>query len=225
MRNISFVSGNFYHVYNRGVDKRSIFMDQEDLLRFLKIMKIFNSIQNICSVYENSFKEQKDSSRKITLKQQSKPLVNFTAFCLNQNHFHFILEPLVDNCIQKFMHRISTGYTNYFNEKYKRGGSLFHGPYKAIHIDTNEYLLHLSAYVNLNDKVHKEKNKEWMKKFTVSSFGEYTNKNINKEFCCKNIILRQFSNKSEYRKFAFSSLGDILERKELKKELEILLLE
>jgi REP element-mobilizing transposase RayT len=225
MRNISFVSGNFYHVYNRGVDKRSIFMDQEDLLRFLKIMKIFNSIQNIGSVYENSFKEQKDSSRKITLKQQSKPLVNFTAFCLNQNHFHFILEPLVDNGIQKFMHRISTGYTNYFNEKYKRGGSLFQGPYKAIHIDTNEYLLHLSAYVNLNDKVHKEKNKEWMKKFTVSSFGEYTNKNINKEFCCKNIILRQFSNKSEYRKFAFSSLGDILERKELKKELEILLLE
>jgi len=95
---------------------------------------------------------------------------------LNQNHYHFILEPLVDDGIQKFMHKLSTGYTNYFNEKYKRNGSLFQGKYKAVHINSDEYLLHLSVYVNLNYKVHRSLNKKWMENLPISSFDEYIGK-------------------------------------------------
>ena len=218
MRKVSFVLENYYHIYNRGVDKRLIFLDQEDLLRFLKIIKIFNTTETAGSVYEYSYKEKNGS-----LAPKNKKLVDFVAFCVNQNHFHFILEPLVDGGVQKFMHRVSTGYTNYFNEKYKRTGSLFQGTYKAIHIDTNEYLLHLSAYVNLNNKVHKEKNAEWMNKFAISSFTEYENGKTN--FCKKEIILDQFKSRVEYRGFALSSLKDILIRKENEKELKALLLE
>ncbi|MBI2631240.1 transposase [Candidatus Nomurabacteria bacterium] len=216
MRKISFAANNFYHIYNRGVDKRLIFLDSEDLLRFLKIMKIFNVTEPIGSVYEYSFKELGSSAPK---------LVNFVAYCLNQNHFHFILEPLIENGIQKFMHRLSTGYTNYFNEKYKRSGSLFQGSYKAIHINTNDYLLHVSAYVNLNDKVHRERNKEWMKKFPFSSFLEYKSKEIKNQICEKVIILEQFRSSQEYEKFALSSLKDILRRRENEKEFKTLLLE
>ena len=132
-------------------------MDPEDVARFFVCMSFFNTRDPIGSVYEYSREELQFGS----LASKKKKLINFVAFCLNQNHYHFILEPLVDDGIQKFMHRLSTGYTNYFNEKYKRSGSLFQGTYKAIHANSNEYLLHLSVYVNLNYKVHKNLNKEW----------------------------------------------------------------
>lgn len=223
MRKTSFAKNNFYHIYNRGVDKRSVFEDEKDLLRFLQSMEEFNTELPIGSIYQKVFYENKNFGG--STPKKSKRLVNFIAFCVNQNHFHFILEPLVDDGIQKFMHRISTGYTCYFNEKHNRSGALFQGRYKAIHIETNEYLLHLSAYVNLNDKVHRELNKEWMKKYPISSFSQYTEEENgikSKTRCEKGIVLEQFKSKKEYEKFATGSLQDILKRKE---EIKDLLLE
>lgn len=72
----------------------------------------------------------------------------------NHLSFHFILEQISEKGIEKLMQRVGMGYAKYFNNKYKRSDSLFQGTFKAIHIDTNEYLLHLSAYINLNHKVH-----------------------------------------------------------------------
>ena len=114
---------------------------------FLQSVIAFNQVDPIGSLYEYSFKKEEVNKIK-------EPLVVIVAYCLNQNHFHFILTPISDGGIQKFMHRLGTGYTMFFNEKYKRSGSLFQGRYKAVHIETNEYLIHLSAYVNLNDRVH-----------------------------------------------------------------------
>ena len=218
MRNIKFATGEFYHVYNRGVDKRNIFMDAKDLYRFLKSMNNFNVPDPIGSIFENSFNQLGSRAPK------SSKLVNFITYCLNQNHYHFILEPLVDDGIQKFMHKLSTGYTNYFNEKYKRNGSLFQGKYKAVHINSDEYLLHLSVYVNLNYKVHRSLNKKWMENLPISSFDEYIGK-TEKIFCVKDIVLEQFSNSKEYRNFCESVLLDILERKKNEKELKNMLLE
>ena len=216
MRNIKFAVKEFYHIYNRGVDKKSIFMDSDDLFRFLTCMEFFNTKDPIGSVYEHSRKKPKFGSSA----SKTKKLVNFVAYCLNQNHYHFILEPLVESGVQKFMHRLATGYTNYFNEKYERSGSLFQGRYKAIHIDSNEYLLHLSVYVNLNYKVHKNLNKEWMKKLPLSSFVEYTEKTI-KSFCIKDIVLGQFKNTKEYKSFCAEILPEILHRKENEEEKEL----
>lgn len=221
MRNIKFATGEFYHIYNRGVDKRDIFMDTEDVGRFFVCMSIFNTKDPVGSIFENSFREDKSLGSRAP---KSEKLVNFVAFCLNQNHYHFILEPLVDNGIQKFMHKVSTGYTNYFNEKYKRSGSLFQGKYKAIHINSNEYLLHLSVYVNLNYKVHKNLNKEWMKKMTISSFKEYVGE-AHRSFCVKSIVLEQFGNAEKYKSFCEKTLPEILRKKEEEKELKYLLLE
>ncbi len=218
MRNIKFIKGQFYHIYNRGVDKRDIFTNTGDFYRFLQSMEDFNVREPIGSIFENSFNQLGSSAPK------SGKLVNFVVFCLNQNHYHFILEPLVNNGIQKFMHRLSTGYTNYFNEKYKRSGSLFQGRYKAIHINSDEYILHLSAYVNLNHKVHKNLNKKWMENLPKSSFEEYIGKTT-KNFCSKSIILEQFPSTKDYKFFCESVLPDILERKKNEKELKYILLE
>ena len=218
MRKVKFSVNEHYHIYNRGVDKRDIFMDAEDVARFFTCMSTFNSVDPVGSIYENSFRDNGE------LGSRAPKLVEFIAYCLNQNHYHFIIEPLTDDGVQKFMHKLSTGYTNYFNEKYKRSGSLFQGKYKAIHVSSNEYLLHLSVYVNLNYKVHKELNKEWMKKINISSFKEYTDK-VTKSFCFKSIILEQFRNLEDYKHFCNITLPEILKRKEEYKFLENFLLE
>ena len=147
IRKVAFVENEFYHIYNRGVDKRTIFSDRNDLDRFFQSMQEFNTIEPIGSIFENSFKKD-DGSIKF-------PLVKFVAYCLNPNHFHFVLTPIEERGIEKFMHRLGTGYTKYFNEKHSRNGALFQGVFKANHINSNEYLLHASVYVNLNYKVHK----------------------------------------------------------------------
>ena len=156
MRKAQFAEGEYYHIYNRGVDKRSIFNDHEDVDRFLQCMREFNVIEPIGSLYENSFKRGQlgGPASKLSAEDEDKPLVECIAYCLNPNHYHFILKQIVDRGIEKIMQKIGTGHTMFFNNKYERSGSLFQGRFKAVHIDSNEYLLHLSSYVNLNDRAH-----------------------------------------------------------------------
>lgn len=209
MREIKLANNEYYHIFNRGVDKRKIFSDYEDVCRFFQSMEEFNTLEPIGSIFENSLRKKKyghSVSKQINL-------VDFVCYCLNPNHYHFVLKQLVDNGIEKFMHRLGNGYTKYFNHRYERIGSLFQGRYKAVHINSNEYLLHVSAYVNLNDRVHR-----FGHSVSKSSWDEYV-KNDNNSFCEKGIILRQFRNSSEYREFAESSLIDIQERKDMEKFL------
>ncbi len=208
MRKTQFANNEYYHILNRGVDKREIFNDYEDLTRFLQGMDEFNTIEPIGSLFENFYRKDK--------KEKQKKLVNFICYCLNPNHYHFILEQITDKGIEKFMHRLGIGYTMFFNKKYDRNGSLFQGGYKDIHINSNEYLLHLSAYVNLNNRVHRLGDS--ISKFkSKSSWEEYEN-NFD-GFCKKDIILGQFKNTSEYQEFVENSLENILEKKKLEKLL------
>src|SRR3989338_5386950 len=206
-RKEAFVNEEFFHVCNRGVDKRIVFMDEYDIRRFFQSMVEFNTIDPIGSLYENSFLQLGGSTAKL-----KKELVNIIAYCLNPNHFHLILEQLVDGGISEFMRRLSGGYTWYFNNKHKRSGSLFQGRFKAVHVDSNEYLLHVSAYVNLNDRVPQLGGSTAKLVKSMSSWGEYTDKRI-KGICEKDIILGQFKTIGAYKKFALSSLESIVERK------------
>ena len=142
MREIKPAEKEFYHLYNRGVDKRKIFLEQRDLERFLAGMDQFNTLKSIGSL-----------GRGHSVSTEPK-LVKLIAYCLNQNHFHLILEQVANKGIERFMHKLGMGYAKYFNTKYKRSGALFQGKYQVRHVDSNEYLLHLSAYINLNDKAH-----------------------------------------------------------------------
>lgn len=218
IRKTPFVEGEYYHVYNRGVDKRNIFSDEFDVQRFFQSMEEFNAIDPIGSIYQNSFTKD-TSSNQLGSSTPKLKLVNFVSYCLNQNHYHFILEQVSDKGIEKFMHRLGTGYTNYFNKKNKRTGALFQGKFKAVHIGSNEQLLHVSAYVNLNDKVHQLGSRTPKLMHSRSSWGEYVADHKN-NFCSKDIILEQFKNIKEYQKFAESSLNDILKRKMDLKNIE-----
>src|SRR3989344_8431518 len=111
MRKTSFAEGEYYHVYNRGVDKRDIFTDNEDYTRFLLSMREFNVRDPIGSIYENSFAKEQLTHKP----SKRQPLVKFIAFCLNPNHYHFILQQMTERGVEKYMHRLGTGYTKYFN--------------------------------------------------------------------------------------------------------------
>jgi len=210
IRKVNFVQGEYYHIYNRGVDKRNIFSDKTDLQRFLKSMNGFNTKNPIGSLYENSFVKEKE------LGGLASKLVMFVAFCLNQNHYHFILTPLVEKGIEKFMQRLGTGYTMYFNEKNKRSGSLFQGKFQSKHINSNEYLLQVSAYVNLNNC---NENGIIKNKLSEASWKEYTGL-VNTNLCDKSIVLDQFDSPKEYEKFALEAWKNTSERKEEMKNLE-----
>ena len=245
MRKITFVNEEYYHIYNRGVDKRTIFERQEDLERFFESMEEFNTIEPIGSIYENSLarirdiKQKKKFGSSAPKLSKKKELVEFICYNLLPNHYHFILKQVAGEGIAKFMHKLGTGYTNYFNEKYKRSGSLCQGKYQAIHIGSDRYLLHLSVYINLNHKVHNlEKFGSSAPKlfspqtFTAPKFGssapkllksswdEYVNESKNKKgFCEKDIILDQFGSVKDYKEFAEDSLKRIRENKAIKKFL------
>ena len=192
MRKFEFQTGEFYHIYNRGVDKREVFLDKWDYVRFLKSLREFNND----SIYEQRVYARNRELMGLSPEASGlSPLVEFITYCLNPNHFHFLLKQLRDNGIRIFMHKLGTGYTCYFNQKYNRSGSLFQGPFKAIHIKSDSYLLWLSGYINGNAEIHRiAKAENWI----WGSYLDYTGKRRGM-LCNKNIILSQFETIEEYR--------------------------
>lgn len=218
MRKTGLAVGEYYHVYNRGVDKRTIFSDQADVARFVLSMTEFNVNEPIGSIYEHNFSKKLGRE---TSKSQESPLVNIVAYCLNPNHFHLLLKQVGDGGISEFMKRLGGGYTKYFNNKHERNGALFQGVFKSVHVDSNEYLLHLSAYINLNDRVHRLD--RFGRETSKSSWGEYVGTVKDREgICSVEPVLGQFRNKKDYVDFSESSLQGTLERRGLLDEALLL---
>ena len=211
MRKVNFSNGEYYHIYNRGVDRRDVFCDQRDHTRFLKSMREFNNKETIGSLYELDYHRNKET--KFPIGNLVSGLVDIVCYCINSNHYHFLLKQVSDNGIEKFMHKLGVGYSKYFNHKYDRSGSLFQGTFKAVHIDSNEYLLWLSGYVNGNIEIHKiakAENYKWC------NYQDYLGKR-NGTLCNKEIILSQFRNLEEYKEFIKMTIKESEKRKDLEK--------
>lgn len=208
MRKTNFANNEYYHIYNRGVDKRDVFLNEYDFERFLKSVYEFNTVSPTGGLHQISFKRKNLPLSVPNAKSEN--LVEIIGYCINKNHYHFILKQLIDNGISKFMQKLGQGYAMYFNEKYKRNGTLFQGRFKSSHISSNEYLLHLSVYVNLNYEVHKLSVPN-----AKSSWREYV-EGLN-GLCEKNIILSQFNNADQYKIFAENALSSILQRRDMDK--------
>jgi REP element-mobilizing transposase RayT len=228
MRKTEFVDGEYYHIYNRGVDKRDIFIDDKDYKRFLLSMNLLNNEKAVGSIRDR-LKLLKERERIVANRASNpvgtgveslfavKPLVTIVAYCLNPTHYHFILKQNTENGITEFMKKIGSGYTSYFNKKHKRSGSLFQGRFKSVHIDSNEYLLYLTTYVNKNNYIHGYDNENWI----YSSELDYIGKR-NGNLCDREIILGQFNN--DCKKYEEFMKENVLYLKN-KKDLERLILE
>ncbi len=154
------INGEFYHVYNRGVDKRSIFEDQTDVLRFLTGLAAFNNVSPVqCLSNELSRPNYRGPTPIISRREHrqgkdNEKLVSVIAYHVLENHFHILLRQDTDGGLAEYMKRVGGGYTGYFNEKHERSGSLFQGKYKYVHVETDEYLRYLFAYINFNNTIH-----------------------------------------------------------------------
>ncbi|OGZ72813.1 MAG: hypothetical protein A2908_00335 [Candidatus Staskawiczbacteria bacterium RIFCSPLOWO2_01_FULL_38_12b] len=163
MRKDPLITGEYYHIYNRGVDKRDIFMDMRNLRRFVLSVKKFNTIKPVGSIRETMEQERETKLRRLTsefgsevlVSQEEKPLVAITCYCFNPNHFHFIVKQEVDGGISEFFKRLLGGYTKYFNAINNRSGSLFQGTFKSHLIDNDKYFSKIYPYVNMNYLIHK----------------------------------------------------------------------
>ena len=141
-------------------------------------------------------------------------MVELVAYCLNKNHYHFIFKQVSERGIEKLMHRLGLGFTKYFNLKHKRSGSLFQGTFKAVYIESNEQLIYLSAYVNLNNLIHGHEIKDFR-----SSWQEYLG-NTKGGICQKEIVSDQFKNIKEYKKLVEETVREIKYRRDSEDHLE-----
>ena len=132
-----FTTNQYYHVFNRGVEKRDIFIDDQDFTVFLGLLKKYLTGENSNKKNRHSFSSFQEN-------------ISLIAYCLMPNHFHLLLHQKKKDGITQLMRRVSTGYVMYFNNRYNRVGSLFQGRYKASLINKDDYLHHVSRYIHLN---------------------------------------------------------------------------
>jgi len=222
-RKIQFFNDTHYHIFNRGVDKRDVFLEEKDYERFLISMNLLNDTNDGLMIEWRDYKKSNpkkslDDFLKGTFRNRKREhLIELIAYCLNPNHYHFILKQTTEKGIERFMHKIGTSYTKYFNNKNKRSGALFQGVFKSVHIDSNEYLLYLSAYVNKNNFIHgHSKNDNW----PHSSLSDYLKYQNNLLIAVnKNTILGQFRNIQEYKKYLEKNALHMKDKKETNRYL------
>lgn len=140
---------DFYHVLNRGVDKRKIFNDTQDYARFVHDLYEFNSTERV-TPNNGRAASMMDIRRPSFSKREGDQLVTIHFFCLMPNHYHLLLSPCIEGGISLFMKKLNMGYAKYFNERNERSGSLFQGKYKSIQVTTDAHFLYLPFYIHLN---------------------------------------------------------------------------
>ncbi len=142
VRKVPFAFDEYFHIYNRGNSKQDLFRDNLDRERFQTLLFLANGTAPF--VFREVVKEG------VYDFERGEPLVYIGAYCLMPNHFHILLTPAIEGGVQMFMQKLSTGYSMYFNRKYKRTGVLFEGKFKSQHADSDEYLKYLFSYIHLN---------------------------------------------------------------------------
>jgi putative transposase len=149
MNRTPLVEGEWYHCYNRGVDKRWIFEDQKDFERFLMLLYVANSDKRI-HLSDFGRSGQGPTLPEVLMAERGAPLVDVGAYCLMNNHFHLLMRPKVKNGLSLFMQKVSTGYSMYFNKKKERSGTLIQGKFKSSRVDNDAYFRRLINYIHAN---------------------------------------------------------------------------
>lgn len=201
-RKIPLVTDYVYHVINRGITSLSTFLNQKDYQRGLESIFYYQN-QNLPLRYSYFLRlpiKQKAAILK-GLETERKFIVEIIAFSLMPNHLHLLLKQTQDNGISNYVSNLTNSYTRYFNTKHKRVGPLFQGKFKAVRIETDEQLIHVSRYIHLN--VYSSgvvKNIEGLINYPYSSLPEYlAPQKLNQ--CQKELVLDQFNNPHSYKKF------------------------
>jgi len=210
----TYVENGFYHIYNRGVEKRKIFQDQQDYNVFLNYLKEYLSPPSKDEEIKTIFILQGESFKGIARRPKNYyEKIELVSYCLMPNHFHLLVKQSSKDSMEKFLRSLATRYSMYFNKKHKRVGSLFQGPYKAVLVNEDTYLLHLSRYIHLNPY-------EYTKNLTeaYSSYADYL-KLRSTPWVKPEIILKFFNNPTSLEIQKFNSYKKFVEEYESKSDI------
>lgn len=209
IRIVPFFNDQIYHIYNRGVEKRRIYENRRTHLRFLETLKYYR-LEGPKPKFSNSFENplfQPDLNKKI---------VDIICYCLMPNHFHLLIKQLNEGGISEFIAKLTNSYTKFYNTKFNRIGPLFQGQFKAVLIESDEQLVHVSRYIHLNPVVSylvkRPEQYEW------SSYKEY----LSQEpygLCAKEDILSFFKSLKDYEDFILDQVSYALELEIIKHQL------
>lgn len=201
-RDVPLVTSEYYHVLNRGNASEEIFTCQADYEHFLEVLLYYQ-----CGdfPFKHSLLKKLEFHERLKLVSDLRLKGNFVteiiAYCFMPNHYHLLLKQRVDNGVFNFIRLSNNSYSRYFNLKYGRRGSLFEGRFKAIRVQTNEQLLHLSRYIHLNPLSSSLVNDfEELTKYPYASISEFLGR-VENPICNSEPILSQFSSRESYRKF------------------------
>lgn len=194
-RKLKFSIGEFYHIYSRGVDKRNIFTNQDDYIRFTKLLFLCNGTEPI--VFRLIQNQPLDKI------ERGKKLASVGAYCLMPNHFHLLVRETTEGGITKYLGKLLTSYSMYFNKKHERVGTLFSSRFHAVHADSDEYLRYLFSYIHLNPV-----------KIIKPNWREQNLADLDRSLIMKHLSAYPYSSYQDYASGNQNNRGQILNRED-----------
>jgi putative transposase len=170
MKNAPLVTGQVYHIYSKSIADKVVFNSSRELQRMKELLGYYRS--NTGPRFSLNIKKTPRDGHEI---------VQIICYCIMCTHIHLVLKQMVDRGVSVFMSNILNSYTRYFNEKYKRRGTLWEGRFKRILVENDEYLLHLTRYVHLNPVTARLV--DYPEQWPFSSYSEYVGKNAEENIC------------------------------------------
>lgn len=215
-----FVNGEVYHIFNRGIDRRPTFTGRKECRRAIDAIAFYRFLKPPLSLSKFLRLESEKQNDVLDILIQSDKLIEILCYCLMPNHFHFLLRQTKNQGISKFLSNLQNSYTRYFNIRHERDGSLFLDQFKAVRVETDEQLIHVSRYIHLNPHTgYVVKTLDELEQYPWSSFPDYLQGKG--EFVDVQFILSFFGSTQEYKKFVF----DQADYQGRLKEIEYLLFE
>lgn len=186
-RNIlkAYVPQAYYHLYNRGVDRQTIFHDAADYAVFMNLLKRHLSLDPLRDKFGRDYRHLR-------------PDIALLAFCLMPNHFHLLVYQSNERGIEELMRSIATAYSMYYNRKYGHIGPVFQGAFKGVLISNDSYLQHISRYIHLNPRDYRH--------YAYSSYSAYLGR-IEYEWLDPAPIMELFESTEDYAEFVADYVG------------------
>jgi putative transposase len=205
-RKVPLAPGEYYHVYNRGVDKRIIFEEPVDCKRFIGLLFFCNGSMRV-DMRQLGRRMSKGNTFADFMEERGETLVDIRAYCLMPNHFHLLLHEKTEGGITLFLKKLCTAYSMYFNTKNVRTGALFERAFLSEHASHDQYLKYLFSYIHLNPAklldtnwkeniaMNLDKTRFFIEGYKFSSYRNYLGESEDKEILNKSAFPDYFLDK------------------------------
>lgn len=215
-RKVVFANEQLYHIFNRSIERKTIFGRKKELARASETLRYYR-FENLPLRFSKFLVQTEERQIEIEhlIDTPDNKSIEVLAYCFMPNHFHFLLRQLKDNGISQFVANFTNSYTKYFNTKYERNGPLMQGLFKAVLVETDEQLIHLSRYIHLNPVASFIIKERELETYPWSSLREYLGLETH-NICDIAPILSQFPHKESYKQFVYDQISYAKELERIK---------